>query len=860
MNHHRIPGVQTDVRAIAWMILLTVCMLFSNTRAQRRQVSIPPEKPWPAVMEITDTLQWAEKMIEARNEHRRLLAERDKVREEQKRRIDRRIGDLWADLAGAYPVEWDWLNQDLSGSIDRWALARDTVRVETDLLNRVAGQIGDSGKQLLQKLETLEQKPQDAASRDWLMLYLEACRQRRARRLKTMLEVFPALVFVKHYDLGGSHYAYTEGQSDAQNEAHFVKGSALCLLEMNGLWGTCRTLIEDSGGVIRDPDVSYDGKKILFAWKKSRFDDDYHLYEYDVNAHQLYQLTHGLGFSDYEGIYLPNGDLLFNSTRCVQTVDCWWTEVSNLYTCSGDGEFLRRLSFDQVHTNYPQMLADGRVIYTRWDYNDRGQIFPQPLFQMNPDGTAQTEFYGNNSWFPTTIMHARGINQSQKLITVLSGHHSPQKGKLALIDVSRGRQENEGVQLIAPVRKTEAVRIDAYGQEGDQFQYPYPINESQYIVGFRSEQGNLPYFGLFWMDIDGQRELLTYDPRISSSQPVPLKERPLPHERPNMVDYSKDYGTYYVHDVYEGPGLKGIKRGTAKSLRVVSIEFRAAGIGMNGSSGPGGGALSSTPPSIDNASWDVKKIWGSAIIYEDGSAMFTVPDRTPVYFQVLDEKNHVIQTMRSWSTLQPGEFFSCIGCHEHKNQAPAPAMKTTQAMRAGPQTLKPFYGPPRGFSFPQEIQPILDRSCISCHDQRPGRQHPGKAFSLLAEENIDEKAKRKWSDAYLALTKNGRPNKLVNWQEVQSVPTMLKPYYAGAAKSRLITMLEKGHNGVKMTPEEMDKIACWIDLLVPYCGNYREANAWNEEERRFYDYFEEKRNRMEAQEKENIRQYMKQKR
>jgi len=71
-------------------------------------------------------------------------------------------------------------------------------------------------------------------------------------------------------------------------------------------------------------------------------------------------LTFGRGFADYEGAYLPNGDIIFNSTRCVQIVDCWWTEVSNLYTCDKDGRYLRRLSFDQVHTNYPTVLEDGR--------------------------------------------------------------------------------------------------------------------------------------------------------------------------------------------------------------------------------------------------------------------------------------------------------------------------------------------------------------------------------------------------------------------------------------------------------------------------------------------------------------------
>jgi hypothetical protein len=330
--------------------------------------------------------------------------------------------------------------------------------------------------------------------------------------------------------------------------------------------------------------------------------------------------------------------------------------------------------------------------------------------------------------------------------------------------------------------------------------------------------------------------------------------------RPSPVDYRKKTGTYYIQDIYFGQGLTGIPRGTIRKLRVVALDFRAAGIGQTINNGPGGGALCSTPVGVGNACWDVKTILGDATVYEDGSALFTVPARTPLYFQALDSNGHMVQTMRSWSTLQPGETFSCIGCHENKNEAP-PVKRTTLALELGPQALEPFYGPPRGFSFQQEIQPILDRHCTECHT---GRKE--QAFSLLANPKTTKESKRKWSDSYLALTgakpveKNGellyytgnQDGKFVNWINSMSVPTMLPPYYKGAAKSRLITVLEQDHEGVKLSREEMDKIACWIDLVVPFCGDYTEANAWSPEEVRKYEHFMSKRKRMEQIEQENI--------
>jgi hypothetical protein len=380
----------------------------------------------------------------------------------------------------------------------------------------------------------------------WRALYIRACEARRAARLKPLLAQCTQFVFAKHWNVGGSHYAYTECQSDGQAERNWIPGSALCILNQTGIWGDVATLIDDPTGVIRNPDVSYDGTKLLFAWKKDFTQDDYHLYEWDIANARPRRLTDGLGFADYEGAYLPSGDIVFSSTRCVQIVDCWWTEVSNLYTCDQDGKYLRRLGHDQVHTNFPTPTDTGLILYTRWDYNDRGQIFPQQLFQMFPDGTGQTAFYGNNSWFPTTMIHARQIPGTQKIVCIATGHHSDQSGKLLLVDPARGRQENEGALLIAPRRETPAVRIDAYGQEGEQFQYPYPLDETHYLVTYAPldpGRAGLKGFGLYFMDIDGRRELLAWDPHVSCNQAIPLRARETGHIRPSAVDYHKTTGT-----------------------------------------------------------------------------------------------------------------------------------------------------------------------------------------------------------------------------------------------------------------------------------------------------------------------------
>ena len=799
-----------------------------------------------------------------------------------------------ASAASAYPSSVtpealfvDWITQDTSNKeMEKYFVSDKSSKLEKALLKKVLTSMGIKGRAFRKELGSLTRSKAPGNDPKWKALYVSVCQARRLLRLAPLLKQWKKIAYAEHYVMGGSHYAYTEGQSDAQRERHFQPYTELVVLELDAKGQvTKRVLIHDERGVIRDVDVSYDGKRLLFAWKKER-KDDYHLYEYNLEADKVRQMTFGKGFADYEGCYLPNGNIVFSSSRCVQTVDCWWTEVSNMYMCDAEGRFLRRIGFDQVHTNYPTVTPGGKVSYTRWEYNDRGQLYPQPLFEMNLDGTGQTATYGNNSWFPTTIIHARGIpaprrkTPTGKLLAIATGHHSKQAGKLIRIDPSKGTEETAGITLLAPVSKpTGIIRIDSYGQGGDWFQYPYPLSETTFLVSaklHREGRRNIntpqvrPFsrkFGLYLMDETGQRELLAYDKRQSIGRMVPVAPRVKPLIRPSMVDHSKKTGTYYMQNVYFGPGMKGVPRGAAKRLRVASITYRAAGVGANNNGGPGGGALVSTPVACPNGTWDPKIILGSVPIEKDGSAFVEVPARMPIYFQVLDKNNHVIQTMRSWSTLQPGENFACIGCHEGKNDAPPSTSRVTLAMRKGPRPLKPLAGVPtdRGLSFPQDIQPILDKHCIRCHDdsskKMPGRRttkrkivaKPGqKAFSLLGKAVHDGRAKRNWSEAYQNLTQKGRPSEMVKWMNVQSIPPMLPPYFAGACKSQLIALLREGHNRVKLSKEEYDKIACWIDMLVPYCGDYFEANTWNEGEMRKYTGYQAKRDAMASREAKNI--------
>lgn len=601
-----------------------------------------------------------------------------------------------------------------------------------------------------------------------MKIYAEAIPQRQYASYKSLYEFANAYIVVKNKAMGGSHYAYTEAVTDdatpAGRENNFNPGSQLVLLTLKesatGIETEETVLLDLPDGVVRDPDVSTDGTTVLFSMKKDSA-DNYHLYEMDLATKSVRQLTNGDGVSDIEGSYLPNGNIVFQSTRSVQTVDCWFTPVSNLYICDKDGGNIHRVGYDQVHTSYTSVTSDGRVIYTRWDYNDRNQMFVQGLFQMNPDGTNQTELYGNNSSFPTSLLHARQVTGSAtKYVAIASGHHTYQGGKLVMLDVSKGRNSEDGVTYVFPEDGTDyRDNIDTQNQSGPIYRYPYAISDTQFLVsysesGWAGNRAQTP-FGIYYMTTSGTKTLLvagTSD--LPASQIVPIRNREL-FDHASMVNYSKTTGTYYIGNVYEGEAMEGVEEGTAKYLRVVALSFRSGAIGYNNNSNPSiiASGTAYTPVSSANGTWDVKQPLGIVTIAEDGSCLFEVPSETPLYFQVLDENYELIATMRSWSTLQPNEFYSCVGCHEDNNTVPMATATRSQAMENGVQKIIPEawmtaengynaydpYAQKVGFSYDSVIQPILDKSCVSCHNNTAisnALVEGGLAYNKLDSEDL----------------------------------------------------------------------------------------------------------------------------
>ncbi|MBN1760660.1 MAG: PD40 domain-containing protein [Chitinispirillaceae bacterium] len=650
-----------------------------------------------------------------------------------------------------------------------------------------------------------------------------ACHWRRVARMKPYMTDMKKVLYAKHFDFGGPIVGYLEGTRTARG-SEWKAGSGLYILTMDNYYPEPEALLEDPRGVIKDPCISPDGSYMVFSWYKSADGGGFHIYEINMATKETRQITDnpvGLEVGDYEPCILPSGDILFNSSRVFGMIDCAYTLVSNLYMCNRNGDWLRRIGYDQEHTFHPTVMSDGKVLYTRWEYNDRTRISVGGYFTMNPDGCMQNEYWGNQSDFPLMKYQGREIpNSGGKLMGIAGGHLAPYQGELVLIDpnVDRNRwpgNDNKSIKLLAPVRDAPMDPSDALnGHDGGvkwTFQNPWPFDEDNFLVSYSESADN---FKVYFMNADASRELIAWDAGMSVSQPIvidppcPFREKPL-LIRP-MADYTKKTAVLGVANVYYGMGSVGIEKGSIKKLRVIGIgPYRTLYAFQQAIAG-----FSVNPVGVAMSSWQIKTLWGDAPVEEDGSACFEVPANTPFYLQMIDKDGRMVNTIRSWLTMMPGERWDCVGCHENKNEAP-PSFTPTAVTPKPLNTPLGFEGTP--MSFPKIVQPVLNTYCISCHNA----SHE-KGLDLRANPGMDSTLGRIINGSYDLLTR--RQRQYVDWitQMEKAKPRTRFPV-SGSGTSPLANKLLKGHAPQDMPPEALETIFCWIDMMVPHAGSYSEG-------------------------------------
>jgi len=555
---------------------------------------------------------------------------------------------------------------------------------------------------------------------------------------------------------------------------------------------------------VGDVDLNFDADKLLFS--SIGPSNRWHVFEIDAQGKNLRQLTPNEPEVDwYDACYLPDGRIICAATAVFHGVPCVGGKntVANLFLLTPDGRQIRQLCFDQDHNWCPTVLNDGRVLYSRWEYSDTPHFFTRLLFHMNPDGTGQMEHYGSSSYWPNSIFYARPVpDHPSQLVAVISGHHGvPRMGELVVFDPAKGRHEAAGAVQRIPgyAQPVEPVILDQLVRTSwPKFLHPYPLSSKYFLVSMQLRPESS--WGIYLVDMFDNYVLVHEQAGQALLEPVPFRATTHPPVIPDKVNPESREAVVYLSDIYSGGGLRGVPRGTVKKLRIYEPHYAYPKMGGHISIGVDG-------------PWDVHRIVGTVPVNEDGSVNFKVPANTPLAVQPLDEEGRALQLLRSWFTAMPGEVLSCTGCHESQNSTPLRSL--TLASQKPPVEITPWYGPARGFSFKREVQPVLDRYCVGCHNGQPTAE--GKKIADLSGKGAG--SFRNFTPSYLAL------HPYVRRPGPESDYHLQVPMEWGANTSELIQMLKKGHYRVNLDEEAWDRLYTWIDLNVPDHGTWSETKA-----------------------------------
>ncbi|MDY0170068.1 MAG: hypothetical protein RBS80_26225 [Thermoguttaceae bacterium] len=557
----------------------------------------------------------------------------------------------------------------------------------------------------------------------------------------------------------------------------YAEGGRLCRLNLRT--GELKVLLDDPAGGVRDPQVHYDGEKILFSYRKGG-SHVFHLYEINTDGSGLRQLTDGPD-DDIEPTYCPDGSIVFCSARCRRFVNCWYTRVAALYRCDADGANIRMLSSNNDHDNTPWMLPDGRVLYMRWEYVDRSQVHYHHLWTSNPDGTNQTVFYGNLHG-GISMLDAKPIPDSHKIVASFSpGHGRPEhRGWVTVVDPRRGPDHQPSARNIS---------------ERADWKDPYALSEDCFLVAHQR--------GLFVMDGSGQTELIYELPeeersreahsRLECHEPRPLRARPREAVIPPRVNLDNPNGRLILQDVYHGRNMDGVERGSIKRLLILKQLPKP----VNFSGG--------MEPLTIGGSFTMAELVGTVPVEPDGSAHFEVPALQSVFFVALDGEDRPVKRMHSFATVQPGETTSCVGCHEPRLQAPHVVPDNLMALRRPPSPVEPIAGVPPVIDFPRDIQPILDSHCVECHN----------ADRLEGGADFTGDRTMRYTMSYWEI----RNRNLVN-DARNEARSNYPPYSYGSVASRLMTLIDGSHHDVRVPDEDRKLIRLWIETSATYPGTY----------------------------------------
>ncbi|RKZ14498.1 hypothetical protein DRQ53_11395 [bacterium] len=501
--------------------------------------------------------------------------------------------------------------------------------------------------------------------------------------------------------------------------------------------GQVTNLTDFTGASVSDPCVSFDGERILFSMRPPGAGDR-NIFEISTDGTGLRQITSG-GGHDFDPLYLPDGRIMFTSSRSGEMDEYNHSPAEHLHTCNGDGSNVERVSFNQSDDFDPVLMANGRILYTRWDHFGTFNRFP--LFVTNPDGTGTFHHFGphnRNFFHPQATPDGRMVAIESTMVNEDAGRIAILKPEAGPADPTVGDTDGNW-DVLTPQVNTDGAPW-AYGA----FKYPFPLGGNRYVVSYTlpaAEEIDVDY-GLYTFALNQSGTGTPEDPAtISLDNLTFLYNDPMsneydaqliaPHDKPPViapvVDHSVDYGVFIAQDVF----FRGTSDGQERPQRgidpITEIAVYAARPTRRGER-----------DEFSANEFEKRSLLGFAPVESDGSFAIRVPADTPVSFATLDEHRRGLVVKRTWLYVRPGETFDrCTGCHEDRGGGAAVVTNPNPiAANVVPTDLNIPEAQRTIINFENDIAPIVANKCVSCHFETYNtydQEQPDGSFATVTD-------------------------------------------------------------------------------------------------------------------------------
>ncbi len=312
-----------------------------------------------------------------------------------------------------------------------------------------------------------------------------------------------------------------------------AQGCAIRLVDPSDPKKPIETIFEDPDGSIYDMNLSYDAKTIYFSYRPQE-SQYWNIWKIGVDGEGLTQLTSG-PFFDVSPAELPDGDIIFVSSRRFGRTVCQPGPASNLFRMNANGGDIKCVSMNTLSDFDPHVLPDGRVIFTRWEYVDRDLTYRQSLWTQNPEGTLYQLYYGNTIRDFGSVLQARPIpgQPSSKALATFAPHHGYPHGAIGVVDRSAGIEAGQGKGFVFWTKDCDVVedisREYAYRD-------PFPLDEDRAFCSYGSGGGTLGpnstgsdvRYRIWLLDSSGKKRLLMEEPEFNCFHPIALEETQRP--------------------------------------------------------------------------------------------------------------------------------------------------------------------------------------------------------------------------------------------------------------------------------------------------------------------------------------------